>query len=87
MATKMVRRSDRSAQCVPWRCGAVMKETIESCCGDVCRFTRLGLPVARVMLCGREITKEDSDAAKVAFLRHGPKNKADIDWREPQGDE
>lgn len=67
---------------------AMPNERIEDCCGTgVCRFTRQGLPVARVMLCGREITKDESDAAKAAFLKWGPKHKAAIDWTsKPSGD-
>lgn len=43
-------------------------ETIAQCCGNECRFK--AYPIARVMLCGLEITKEDQDAAKEAFVKY-----------------
>lgn len=47
---------------------------VASCCGERCKWANH--PIARVMLCGREITKDDQDAAKLAFLRHTERRDA-----------
>lgn len=41
--------------------------TVKECCGDRCKWA--DYPVARIMLCGREITNGESDRAKAAWLR------------------
>lgn len=49
-----------------------MTKTIKECCGERCKFTTsFRSPVARVMLCGRELTQEEIDRAKEAFDRRG----------------
>jgi hypothetical protein len=52
-------------------------KTVRECCGDRCKFTTsFRSPVARVMLCGRELTEEEIDRAKQVFANR----------REPQGE-
>jgi hypothetical protein len=44
--------------------------TVKECCGERCKFTTsFRSPVARVVLCGREITPEEVERAKEAFDR------------------
>lgn len=45
-----------------------VRETVRECCGDECRFK--DYPIARVMLCGLEITEKDREAAKEAYCKH-----------------
>lgn len=47
-----------------------MTKTIKECCGERCKFTTsFRSPVARVVLCGREITPEEIGRAKEAYCR------------------
>ena len=39
-------------------------------CGMTLTNGQMGTPIARVMLCRREVTDKDVEAAKLAFLRH-----------------
>lgn len=42
--------------------------TVKECCGERCKFVaQFPSPVARVMLCGREITQDEIERAKIAY--------------------
>jgi hypothetical protein len=54
-------------------------ETVKQCCGEECQFKNY--PIARIMVCGLEITEGEKKAAKVAYIRFHLSEKES--WPQP----